>query len=416
VLGASYAIIAGYLVHRWLSDTVAAPTHRQRISEIACGAILVAGALYLAHSVVGVRPALIPIVTAIVFTASAIGVLVLARRLNRSAPALATALIAAFMVVDLGWNNAPHVSTALPPEQFDALLQGTQNETVRLLNRKLAEVAAPDRRDRVELIAIDYHWPNLSLAQDFDQVFGHNPLRLRHFYDATHVGDTVAIASQRTFSPLYPSYRSAFADLLGVRFIATGVPVEEIDASLEPGDLAFIARTKDAYVYENPHVLPRVMLMTDWRIVDFDEVLRSGWPAVDPRRVVLLRCAPAGLPTGMPAGGSARLLDYANTGVRIEVDSPGGGILVLNDVWHPWWRATLDGKEAEILQANVLFRAVVVPRGTHVVHFSFHPLAGAMAEVASKVTSVQERRADSDYVREYPNRVINGNHEERQCK
>jgi hypothetical protein len=291
------------------------------------------------------------------------------------------------MVVDLGWNNTPHISTALPPEQFDALLQDTHNETVRLLKMKLAEAAAPDRRDRVELIAIDYHWPNLSLAQDFDQVFGHNPLRLRRFYDATHVGDTVAIASQRTFSPLYPSYRSAFADLLGVRFIATGVPVEEIDTSLEPGDLAFIARTKDAYVYENPRALPRVMLMTEWRIADFDEVLRSGWPAVDPREVVLLRGPPAGLPAGVAAAGSARLLRYANRDVTIEVDAPGGGVLVLNDVWHPWWRATVDGKEAEIMQANVLFRAVVVPRGTHVVHFSFHPLAGAVAEIASKFAS-----------------------------
>ena len=99
-----------------------------------------------------------------------------------------------------------------------------------------AAAAAPDRRDRVELIGIRYHWPNLGLAQGFDHVFGHNPLRLRWFYDATHVGDTVAIPSQRQFSPLYPSYRSAFADLLGVRFIATGVPVEQIDTSLKPGD------------------------------------------------------------------------------------------------------------------------------------------------------------------------------------
>ena len=149
--------------------------------------------------------------------------------------------------------------------------------------------AAPDRRDRVELIGIGYHWPNLGLAQGFDHVFGHNPLRLRWFQEATHAGDTVALPSQRQFSPLYPSYRSAFADLLGVRFIATGVPVEQIDTSLKPGDLNFIARTKDAYVYENPRALPRVMLLTDWRLADFDDLLRNGWPDVDPRRTVLLK-------------------------------------------------------------------------------------------------------------------------------
>ena len=35
------------------------------------------------------------------------------------------------------------------------------------------------------------------------------------FYDATNVGDTVAAPDQRPFSPLYPSYRSTFADLFG---------------------------------------------------------------------------------------------------------------------------------------------------------------------------------------------------------
>ena len=246
----------------------------------------------------------------------------------------------------------------------------------------------PDRRDRVELIGVGYHWPNLSLAQGFDHVFGHNPLRLRWFKDATHVGDTVAIPSQRMFSPLYPSYHSAFADLLGVRFVATGVPVEQIDSSLEPGDLRFIARTKDAYVYENPRALPRVMLLTDWRLADFEELALDGWPGVDPRQIVLLKKAPIGFSrsAAVGVGGSARLLRYGNTEVVVEVAAPAGGILLLNDVWHPWWRASVDGADAEILKANVIFRAVVCPRGQHVVGFTFHPFAGAFAELVGKVT------------------------------
>jgi len=40
------------------------------------------------------------------------------------------------------------------------------------------------------------------------------------------------------------------SDLLGLRYIATGVPIEEIDKNIKPGDVNLIARTKDAYVYE----------------------------------------------------------------------------------------------------------------------------------------------------------------------
>ncbi len=387
VLVALVAVIAGYLVHRWLTGTVPGATRLQRALEVACPIVLIAGALALAHSVVGIRPAVVPVVTGIVFAAGAIAVLVLARRVNAKAQVGAVALLAGFMAVDLAWNNAPHVSTALPPDHFNALRQNTTDETVRLLKARLAAAAAPDRRDRVELIGIAYHWPNLSLAQGFDHVFGHNPLRLRWFKDATHVGDTVAVPFQRTFSPLYPSYRSAFADLLGVRFIATGVPIEQIDSSLKPGDLNLIARTGDAYVYENPRALPRVMLLNEWRVADFDEVLRSGWPGVDPRRTVLLRKAPVGFPrsaaVGMP--GTARLLRYANTDVVVETEAPAGGILLLNDVWHPWWRASIDGTDTEIMKADVIFRAVVVPRGRHVVRFTFRPFASAVAEMVGKV-------------------------------
>ncbi len=290
------------------------------------------------------------------------------------------------MAGDLRWNNAPHESTALPRDRFDALRQNTADQTVHVLKAKLAAAAGPDRRDRVELIGVGYHWPNLGLAQGFDDVFGHNPLRLRWFYEATRVGDTVALASQRQFSPLYPSYRSAFADLFGVRFIATGVPIEQIDTSLKPGDLQLVARTDEAYIYENPRALPRVMLFTDWRLADFDDLIRNGWPDADPARTVLLKRAPAGIARvsgGTP--GTARLVRYTNTEIIVEVTAPLDEILVLNDVWHPWWRATVDGVPTEILKANVIFRAVLVPRGHHVVRFTFHPFAGALTEVIGKM-------------------------------
>lgn len=388
VLGALLAIITGYLVHRWLEGSVPPPTWTRRMFECVTAIVLIAAVLGLAHTVATVGLAIVPVASALAFTGGAIAVLFYARRLNALTPLAAALLLTAFAAADLAWNNKPHMSTGLPPQRFDALRLDTKDETVVLLKSELAATTAPNRRDRVELTGIGYHWPNLCMIHDCDHVFGHNPLRLKSFNDATGAGDTVADYRNRHFSPLFPSYRSAFADLLGLRFIALGAPVEKVDPSLRPGDLSLIAHTKDAYVYENRRALPRVMLMTDWRVANFDALIANGWPSdVDPRRTVLLRRAPADLPAPAGAGaeGTASLTRYANTEVIVDVNAPSGGILLLNDVWHPWWRATVDGRATTIMKANVTFRAVVIPPGKHTVRFTFHPVAGLFAELAAKL-------------------------------
>ena len=86
--------------------------------------------------------------------------------------------------------------------------------------------------------------------------------------------------------------------------------------------------------------------------------------------------------------GSAAIRSYGKTRVVIDVDSPDGGWVVLNDVWQAWWRATVDGRERPVLRANVLFRAVEVPPGRHTVDFAFRPLRGAWDEL---VTATQRR-------------------------
>jgi hypothetical protein len=351
-------------------------------------AIPIAVAVAVARQAGRLDDALLPIETAAAFAAAGIVLVALARRLAPVQPAAVAALLTAFTVFDLAWNNAPNESTGLPPSLYEALKPDGKDETVALLKAKLAETAAPDRRDRVELIGIAYHWPDVALAQGFDHLFGHNPLRLRDFARATGVGDTVAAPQQRAFAPLFPSYRSVMADLCGVRFIATGVPVEQIDRALRPGDLTFVARTKDAYVYENPQALPRVMVAPDWRPADFDALLRTGWPNdVDPRRTVLLEEPPTATPRSgdaKAAAGAARILRYGNTEIDVEADAPDGGFVVLNDAWHPWWRAEVDGRPARILKANVLFRAVPVGPGVHRVRFAFAPLSGAWEEVRER--------------------------------
>ena len=218
----------------------------------------------------------------------------------------------------------------------------------------------------------------------FDHDLGFNPIRLKLFNDATNAQDQIAVPDQRTFSPLYAHFRSPLADLLGVRVIASHFPLERMDKSVKPDDFTLVATTKDGFVWENPRALPRVLMPGTAMPANFDELVAQGnWPSIDFRNTVLIDGADHPDGAQHPAG-TARLVAYRNTEIEIEASSPEGGYVVLNDIWHPWWGAEVDGQPAPILRANVMFRAVRIGAGTHRVHFAFHPLAGLWAQMLGR--------------------------------
>jgi hypothetical protein len=378
LVGALGAVLAGYGVHRLLAD----PGERVKTWHLVIVAAGLAACVLLAVGfavrVDRVARLRVPLATAGLSFAGAAIVLAVVRLRIGVQPLLGAALLVAVTAADLALNNGPNTSTALPPATYEVLEPDSRNATIAILKSKVVDNAT--RRDRVELAGLGFHWPNASLVHRLENTLGYNPLRLGLYSAATGAEDAVGLPDQRRFSPLFPSYRSKLADLLGLRFIATGVPVEQIDKRLQPGDLTLIARTSDGYIYENPRAMPRVTFAQEALPADFDRMLRDGvWPETDLATTVLLEHVPAQPASGQP--GIAHLLSYRNTQIVVEADSPAGGWVVLNDVWQPWWFADVDGAPAEMLRANVLFRAVAVPPGRHRVRFTFRPLAGAWTAI-----------------------------------
>ncbi len=184
------------------------------------------------------------------------------------------------------------------------------------------------------------------------------------------------------------------ADMLGLKWIAVGVPVEQIDKRLKPGDLKLVSSSPGAYIYENPNALPRVLFVPDAEAVDFPQIIASGkWPdGFDPRKTVLVDKTALPVPPGAPVSSdvdlskAASIDSYRNTEIEISTKSPVAGYVVLNDTFHRWWKVTIDGQPAAMLRANVIFRAVAVPAGEHKLSFTFHPFSGALADIRAIIT------------------------------
>ena len=169
VFGALIAIMAGYLVHRWLTERIAPLRRWQRVSG-ACRLPLALVAIAIGAG--ATRSASLHERRDCRSSSGSVCVGARSRRCRWRAGVCDAAarsrllLLAAFTTADLAWNNAPHESTGLPPAVYDALRPDTTNETVALLKQRLAtqraEPSRPRRTDRHRLsLAEHLHDPRL---------------------------------------------------------------------------------------------------------------------------------------------------------------------------------------------------------------------------------------------------------------
>ncbi len=168
----------------------------------------------------------------------------------------------------------------------------------------------------------------------------------------------------------------AFGDLESRLLDAAGVKYVFMPHAFEPGGRCRkVGEWGALRLYENPAALPRARLVG--RVLaarDGEEaagILRR--PGFDHATTVVLE-APAELAReGGPVGGRVEWLERGTDRVRLEVEADRDAVLVLSETDYPGWQAEVDGSPAEILRADLAFRAVVLRAGKHAVEFRYRP-------------------------------------------
>ena len=153
----------------------------------------------------------------------------------------------------------------------------------------------------------------------------------------------------------------------------------------------------DVAVYENTHPQPRAWLATQAVVIaDESEMLktiRSGklpdGNAWNVSRTALL-AAPAHIGNvDVESGpGSAEVTSYEPDHIALRTNSTVPSMLVLAENDYPGWRATVDGREEEILEVNYYQRGVELAAGAHEVEFYYRPLSFRAGMILSLITLV----------------------------
>jgi hypothetical protein len=121
-----------------------------------------------------------------------------------------------------------------------------------------------------------------------------------------------------------------------------------------------------------PEPQPRTYVVGAARVMDGSEALTTMLRDLDPAREVLLP-AGAGSNASPGFGGVSHVVAERADRVWVEASLSAPGYVVLLDSYAPGWRARLDGREAPVLPANLAFRAVAVPAGTHRIEYVYRP-------------------------------------------
>ena len=143
---------------------------------------------------------------------------------------------------------------------------------------------------------------------------------------------------------------------------------------------------------QNPWAQGNAWFVDDVQIVDnADEELAALATANLRTTAVIDRSrfpAAASLSSTGAADGELRLTDYVANALTFEAETAAPRLAVFSDIYYPGWRCTIDGEDTDIMRADYVLRAVVIPAGKHQVEFRFDPQSLHTTEAVANTSLV----------------------------
>jgi hypothetical protein len=164
-------------------------------------------------------------------------------------------------------------------------------------------------------------------------------------------------------------------DLLHIQRIALLNGDASIDLAplLGRGRHSLVYRSEDVAVFENGDVTRRAFITHNVKQVDDQEAFRQLRSPQPNAEIYVAEGPEFDTDVGQGFNEKAEIVVYEPERVVIDTVLDSEGYLVLTDAWDPGWTVLVDGKPAQLTRADVIFRAVLLPQGTHRVEFLYRP-------------------------------------------
>jgi uncharacterized membrane protein YfhO len=196
--------------------------------------------------------------------------------------------------------------------------------------------------------------PNFSVVYRMQTIEGYDPIYLKNYGQliaSAQKGEATLepIAFKRILRP--DNFDSPVFDILNVKYVLS---LKEIKHS----KLEKVFQEGETLVYKNKNAFPRAFVIPDYTFKKSDFEALDYIFSLEKKDVEL----------------TAKITDYKENSVKIEVDSEKGGLLVLTDSYYPGWKVAVDSNPSQVLRVLHALRGTMITSGKHEVLFSYSQL------------------------------------------
>lgn len=275
--------------------------------------------------------------------------------------------------------------TELKAQHMDAIEEGLGFKLTRRKQKELAEYIAGFRSLNAlsNFRVFDSRNPyNDSRTSFFNKsIGGYHGAKLRRYQDFINYMFNPNLSTQ---SQILEVLR-----MLNTKYIFKTELDKEMYRKSNGKLIKYVSEQEVPYEVNNP--LGPAWFVDEIKLVDSDLKELDGIRAINPATTALVHSEFESAVSNATADSTASVVmtQYHPEGCTYSTSSSKEALLVLSEIWYPeGWSATIDGEPAEIIRANYILRALVVPAGEHEISFSYEPQGVATAGILGNVGSL----------------------------
>lgn len=230
---------------------------------------------------------------------------------------------------------------------------------------------------------IPYGW---AATQGLQLISGYEPYNLRHYQKyllLMQLGRNARIEAAN-WSDFVRVARWDLFDVLNVKYILARKPQD-----LPPDRFETVAQYQNqplfvlysglhrinVVIYRNKMSLPRIFWVTRVVSAQGEDETIAAIQRHDLRDFAVVQNAERNdeeIPDS--PGDRARVIRVSDGNLEVETQNLGDRYLVISEVWHPGWRATLDGRPHSLYRTDLTLMGAWIPAGEHRLVLTFRPL------------------------------------------